>query len=76
MKRIEMSVNTKLLGLKITNHLIGNNFIQMIPKSRGTCYVIRPVVHIRNTEVSEVIYFICLQSVIICRIFWGKFVAQ
>jgi len=77
MKCIEVSVNTKLLGLQITNHQNWNNYIiQMILKSRGACYVIRPVVHIRNTEVSKVIYFVCFQSLIKCRIFWEKFVIQ
>jgi len=65
MKCIEVSVNTHLPGLQITNHLNWNNsIIQMIPKSRGACYVIRPVVHIRSTEISKVIYFVCFQSVI------------
>jgi len=74
MKCIEMSVNKKLLR---NNYLNWNNCItQMIPKSRGTCYVIRPIVHIRNTEVSKVIYFVCFQSAIKCRIFLGKFVVQ
>ena len=76
MKCTKVSVNTKFLGLQITKHLNWNNYIiQMFPKSRGACYVIRPVV-IRNTEFSRVIYFVCFQPVIKRRIFWEKFVVQ
>jgi len=77
MKCIKVSVNAKLLGLQITIHLNWNKYIiQMFPKSSGACYVIRPVVHIINTEVSKVIYFVCFQSVMKCRIFRRKFVVQ
>jgi hypothetical protein len=48
-KYIEVSVNTKFLGLQIGNHLNWKNHInQIIPKLSGACYAVRSLFHIVN----------------------------
>jgi len=51
-------VNTKFLALKIDNHVNCKNHIEeMIPKLRGTCYAVRPMVLISNINILITIYY-------------------
>jgi len=48
---IEEAVNTKFLGLKISNQLNWKNHIkQIIPKLNGVYYAIRSMVHISKVN--------------------------
>jgi hypothetical protein len=69
---MEESVNTKFLGLQIDICLNWKNHIdQLVHKLSGTCYVIRSVLHISNTDTLRSVEFAYFHSIMkYGTIFW------
>jgi hypothetical protein len=62
-KYIEKSVNTKLLGFKIDNHLNWKKHTDhLVPKLSAVCYAVRSKIRISNTDTLKSIYFAYFHS--------------
>jgi len=59
-KHTEEMVDTKFLGLQIDNHLSWKNHIQ---QSRGACYAIKSMAHIKNINTLKSIYYAHFHSI-------------
>jgi hypothetical protein len=75
---MEEAGNTKFLGLQIDNHLSWENHIdQLVPKLTRTCYAVRSILHISNTDTLKSIYFNYFHSLLKHGMnFWGKVVKE
>ena len=73
-KYIAETVNTKLLGLQIYNHINCKNHVkEMIPMFSGACYAVRSMVHISNINTLKLIYYAYFHSTIkYGTIFWDN----
>jgi hypothetical protein len=75
-KCIKETMNTKLLGLQIDNHINWKNHKEkMIPKSSEVCYAIRSMVRISNINTLKSVYCVYFHSIVKYEIiFWeGNF---
>jgi hypothetical protein len=55
---IEESVLTKFLGLQIGSHLkLKTHVDQLVPKSSGSCYAVRALLHVSNIDTLKLIHF-------------------
>ena len=71
---ISNTLNTKFLGLVITNSLSWKDHItQLIPKLSKACYVLRCIRPFMSQNALKSIYYYCFHSLITYRIiFWGN----
>jgi hypothetical protein len=66
-KHTEEMVDAKFLGLQIDSHLSWKNHIK---QSRGACYAIKSMAHIRNINTLKSIYYAHFHSI------WNNFFGQ
>jgi hypothetical protein len=67
------SVNAKLLGLQIYNHLNWKNHIdQLVPKLSTACYAVRPISYISNTGIQINLFSYFHSLIKYGIIFWGN----
>jgi hypothetical protein len=71
-KYIEEGVNTKFLGLQIDNNLNWKSH-QLIPQLSGTCFAVRFMSHVSNTDTIKSVYFVYFRSLMKYGIIiWGN----
>ena len=71
-KFIGETVSTIFLCLQIDNHINWKNHIEeMVLKLRGSCYVVRSMIHISNINALKLIYYACFHSVTKYGIIFG-----